>query len=416
MGHPGQSGHRPSGRPWLRGMSIARSSPTTIPAADGTLRVDRAELQTDGRVPELDALRGIACLAILVYHLKPSLVPFGWAAVDLFFVLSGYLITSILIRHEGSPHFLRNFYVRRGLRIWPIYYLTVLAVVVLGPILPVPTRWDGLAYYLTYTQNLPLYWSDTAPAFSPYVGHLWTLANEEQFYIFWPLLVCLFGRKSVIPLAAALAATSVAARGTGFNSWLLLARADGFALGGLLAALLANRQRVAQRLRLFRSGFVATTFAAAAFVAVVISKGWLPTFGRPPKGAAFSVLAINVVFAAIVGLAATHAGRRSLGWLRARWLVRVGVISYGLYMYHFLFLAIGGDVMRTWRGHGSMIVDVLMLVASYVLAVVSWERVEKPILALKDRFGYAGPSARRPPYANTRMVEAVSEQSRETAV
>lgn len=395
MGRPRHQGS-PLGLFRRRTASGQPSPAAVITGHEGLLRVDRpahSEPKADARVPELDALRGIACLAILIYHLKPSLVPFGWAAVDLFFVLSGYLITSILIRHEGSPRFLTNFYVRRGLRIWPIYYLTVLAIVFLAPLLPVPTRWEGLAYYLTYTQNLTLYWSDKAPAFSPYVGHLWTLANEEQFYIFWPLLICLCGRRWVIPLAAALAATSVAARGAGFNSWLLLARADGFALGGLLAALVADRQRVAKQLPLFRGGFIAVALAGAAFLAVVVSKGWLPTFGRPPKGAAFSVLAINAAFAAVVGLVATHVGHRSLAWLRARWLVRVGVISYGLYMYHFILLSLGGDVMRSWRGHGSMIVDVVMLAASYVLAVVSWERVEKPILGLKDRFAYATPAA-----------------------
>ncbi len=125
----------------------------------------------------------------------PSLVPFGWASVDLFFVLSGYLITAILIRYERSPRLLVNFYARRGLRIWPVYYLTVAAVVVLGPILPVPTKWDGLGYYVLYLQNLPMYWSGKVPAFSPYVAHLWTLACEEQFYLIWPALVVLFGRR-----------------------------------------------------------------------------------------------------------------------------------------------------------------------------------------------------------------------------
>jgi hypothetical protein len=123
------------------------------------------------RLLELDGLRGLACLVILVYHFRPPLVPYGWAAVDLFFVLSGYLITSILIRNEGSPRLLRNFYVRRGLRIWPIYYVTILALAIAGPWLPRPTNCAGLGYYLTYTQNLPLYWSGRVPPFSPYAAH-----------------------------------------------------------------------------------------------------------------------------------------------------------------------------------------------------------------------------------------------------
>jgi peptidoglycan/LPS O-acetylase OafA/YrhL len=170
------------------------------------------------RVLELDGLRGLACLTIMVYHFRPVIVPYGWSSVDLFFVLSGYLITAILIRHEGSPRLRRNFYARRGLRIWPVYYLTILALVIVGPWLPKPTNWSGLGYFLTYTQNLPFYWSGRVPPFSPYVAHLWTLANEEQFYIIWPLLVVMIGRRAVIPLALGLAAVSVWARARGFSS------------------------------------------------------------------------------------------------------------------------------------------------------------------------------------------------------
>src|SRR5262245_4877090 len=78
-----------------------------------------------GRVAELDSVRGLAALAVLVYHANSAWLPFGWAAVDLFFVLSGYLITSIIVRNGDSAGFLRNFYVRRGLRTWPIYYLLI---------------------------------------------------------------------------------------------------------------------------------------------------------------------------------------------------------------------------------------------------------------------------------------------------
>ena len=147
------------------------------------------------RVLELDGLRGLACLTILAYHIRPAAVPYGWTSVDLFFVLSGYLITAILVRHRGSPGLLKSFYARRGLRIWPIYYLTIVVLVILGPWLPRPTSWNGLGYYLTYTQNIPRYWSGRVPAFSPYLNHFWTLANEEQFYIVWPILVITLGRR-----------------------------------------------------------------------------------------------------------------------------------------------------------------------------------------------------------------------------
>ena len=82
----------------------------------------------------------------------------GWAAVDFFFVLSGYLITSIILTFSREKHFLFHFYMRRGLRIWPVYFLTVLMTAAAVPFLPRPYEPAGLLYLLTYTQNLPLYW------------------------------------------------------------------------------------------------------------------------------------------------------------------------------------------------------------------------------------------------------------------
>jgi peptidoglycan/LPS O-acetylase OafA/YrhL len=346
------------------------------------------------RVLELDGLRGIACLTILGYHIRPRAVPFGWASVDLFFVLSGYLITAILIRYEGSPRFLRNFYVRRGLRIWPVYYMTILAVVIAGPWLRWPTIWDGIGYHLTYTQNLPLYWSSRVPLFSPYVAHFWTLANEEQFYIVWPLLVVMLGRRAVIPLAVGLATLSVAARARGFDSWLLLARADGFAAGGILALILANPDRVAQRIVTYRRAFTSVALVALAFVVIAIAGGDLPSFGRPSGGAAVSILAINVVFACVVGLVATHAGRPAVAWLRRPRLVHLGTISYGLYVYHFIVLMLADDILVAIYGHGrTSVINVFLIVLTYAMAAASWFWFEKPILNLKRRFEYRGSNA-----------------------
>src|SRR4051812_9144594 len=110
------------------------------------------------RVPELDALRAFAAGIVLLFHLRPEGFVFGWTGVDLFFVLSGYLITTIILQHQAAPGFLRNFYVRRGLRIWPLYYLTLFGLVALNPFLPRPQPMAGLPYYLTYTQNVPSYW------------------------------------------------------------------------------------------------------------------------------------------------------------------------------------------------------------------------------------------------------------------
>jgi peptidoglycan/LPS O-acetylase OafA/YrhL len=383
-----------------RGLARSRSSSRTErqPISGHSARVDAGSSPDLGcavpRTLELDGLRGLACLTILVYHFRPVLVPYGWASVDFFFVLSGYLITAILIRHADSPRLLRNFYVRRGLRIWPVYYVTILALAIVGPWLPRATAWDGLGYYLAYAQNLPLYWSSRVPPFSPYAAHLWTLANEEQFYIVWPALVVVLGRRAVIPLGLGLVALSVWARGHGFSPLLLLARADGFALGGILAAILSSSERIARHAAAIRRGFASLALVALAVVIIAMVRGMLPTFGRPPTGAAFSVLAINLVFAGLVGLVVTHAGRPAVAWLRRPRLVHIGTLSYGLYVYHYIILVLSDDMLVAFRGYGrTSLFNVPVILLIYAMAVVSWAWFEKPLLDLKRRFPYRASNA-----------------------
>jgi peptidoglycan/LPS O-acetylase OafA/YrhL len=288
-----------------------------------------------------------------------------------------------------------NFYARRGLRIWPIYYLVVLAIAALGPFLPKPTNPAGLPYYLTYTQNIQLYWSGRVPEFSPYLAHLWTLAIEEQFYILWPALLCLAGVRRVVPLALLVVAASVAARAQGFDTWLLIARSDGFALGGILAAILAKPAMTQARMLKLSLLFRLLAAVSLAYLAVVVARGELPTFGRPPKGAAISVLGLNALFLSIVGLVVLNAGKPSLSWLRNRRLCRIGTISYGLYMYHFVVLMLVSDIARAFGRRGKPFwMDVLMMILTFVLARLSWRYIEQPILNLKDRFAYPASQGR----------------------
>jgi peptidoglycan/LPS O-acetylase OafA/YrhL len=173
------------------------------------------------RVRELDAMRGLAAIAIVVYHLWVLPISLLGAAVDLFFVLSGYLITSIILSHPPSERFLLAFYVRRGLRIWPIYYLSLFVVVAINPWTPRPGSLGGLPYFLTFTQNLPYYWSDVAPSFITAFRHTWSLAVEEQFYIVWPALLWVVGRKGLGPAALSLVALATVTRSLDWYPWIL---------------------------------------------------------------------------------------------------------------------------------------------------------------------------------------------------
>jgi peptidoglycan/LPS O-acetylase OafA/YrhL len=347
------------------------------------------------RVRELDAVRGLAALCIVVYHFRASVLPFGWGAVDLFFVLSGFLITSIILKHGDSRGFLAAFYVRRGLRIWPIYYLSVLALVLLGPWLIRPNNLAGLPYTLAYLQNVPHYWGGPPEDFTWYLKHTWTLAIEEQFYLVWPPLVLLAGKRRLPALAAAVVVVALVARASGLYWWLLLSRCDGFAIGALLAWTLRDadgtrRNRLTIRRVLVPIGLVSLVYLAIEHVA-----GGLPDHGPPPRPAS-TILALNLLSGAIVGLVASHEGSPALRFLRGPVLAYLGTISYGLYLYHMILFRMKMDYVAAHGLAGSRLLDWLVLAASFLVAAVSWHVLERPILAWKDRFAYRKDVLRTP--------------------
>ena len=295
-------------------------------------------------------MRGLACLLIFVHHLIPHRIPWGWAAVDLFFVVSGYLITNIVVKFSREKGFLYHFYMRRRLRIWPVYFLTVGLMAALVPFLPRPYAVAGMPYLVTFTQNVPLYWTTESLTFSSYLQHTWSLAIEEQFYLLWPPLVCLVGRRGVIPLSIAVVSVSVSARMLGFNWWLLLARSDGMALGALLAAW-SSTSRVAPLTGSCRQfAFVALILAAATYLGILTAIGGIP-LGRLPRWPALTVLVAGLAGFGMVGLVLCRLGSPELRPLKARWLVAVGKLSYGIYMYHFIILCLSDDA-ASWFGLG----------------------------------------------------------------
>jgi peptidoglycan/LPS O-acetylase OafA/YrhL len=352
------------------------------------------------RIPELDALRAIAASAILIFHLSPRSFPPGWTGVDLFFVLSGYLITTILITQSTSRRVLLAFYVRRALRIWPIYYLGLGILVAINRWIPEPYALTAWPYYLTYTQNVPLYWTSRTPPFTPAYDHTWTLALEEQYYVLWPVLVSIARGRWLPWLCVATAAVAYVGR-SGFELYflwpivtrplperVLLARCDGFALGGLLAWLFGPSGFSRGR----RLGVLALALAVSG---LHLGRGFAvggPSFlGLPtPADPATTILMVELFYFAIVGLVLLYAGHPLLLPLRWPWLCKIGVISYGIYLYHYpVYWAIDG-----WGRKGIMLYDqpwyerVLKIALTLLIAWFSWHLVERPFLKLKDRVPY----------------------------
>jgi len=345
------------------------------------------------RIKELDSIRGVAALAIVVYHLWfPQVGAFG-LAVDLFFVLSGYLITSILLNNALSERFLLSFYWRRSLRIWPIYYLTLTVLVLTNPFLPTPGNLEDLPYYLTYTQEIPHAWAGREPTFPLAFRHTWTLAIEEQFYVFWPALLWTVGRKRLAVLASTLIGLAVVTRAFNLNQFILITRCDGLALGGLLAGLVGDRGQAYTMPAGDRARFTRLALGLAGLVALALVAERLfgaCWWGLIPTATSESLkkLGTNLVAFALVGIIVIHAGHPRLRCLRDRRLVYLGTISYGIYLYHHFLFKLWENLATQFHWPENVAVDLIKLSASISLAAFSWHFIERPILGLKERFCY----------------------------
>jgi peptidoglycan/LPS O-acetylase OafA/YrhL len=355
------------------------------------------------RVPELDALRAFAAAVVLLFHLRPPIFVFGSTGVDLFFVLSGYLITKIILDNSEAPGFFRNFYARRGLRIWPIYYLSLLALVALNPFLSKPQPLTGLPYYLTYTQNIQYYWHREPAPFHVAFRHTWTLALEEQFYILWPALVMAVGQKRLIKTCLLVVALAFCARdglffGAPYSLYILPSRCDGFALGGLLAAMLKSVERGTPRHRQITRAFLSIFVASTGYIGhAFYRQGMIGFLGLPtPAAPGATMLAVNLFYFGLVGTVVCTHGHRALAPLRLRPLAYLGQISYGIYMYHYMtYWALDG-FGAGFNDKQSWDINILKVAATLVLSMLSWELIERPILSLKDKFRYRPRVAHRP--------------------
>jgi peptidoglycan/LPS O-acetylase OafA/YrhL len=370
----------------------------------------------DGRLPALDGVRGLAVLMVLVFHFSSwtgtalrslgplrYLMQLGWCGVDLFFVLSGFLITGILWDARGAPHALRNFYVRRVLRIFPLYYAALAAVfLVAAPLWRANDKLQeaaGLQIWLwTYLTNVGI----TLRGIEGFhgLGHFWSLAVEEHFYLFWPLLVLRLPRQKLLRVCAAVAlgapvlrAALVLLRAPHEAVYMLTpSRMDSLALGGLLA--LAARAPGGLQALLPKARLALPLCGALA--AAMLLPGW--QWGRLEalyEGALYSLLALS--FGGLVVLAA--AGGSVARALSAPALRALGKYSYCLYVAHHLMRplferAFGVERLSAALPQPAAVLAFVLLAGacSYAVAFASWHLFEKRFVQLKSRFEYAAPA------------------------
>jgi peptidoglycan/LPS O-acetylase OafA/YrhL len=395
LARPGTTGSTYAGRP---------AAPPRVPA---------------GYVPEVDALRCIAMTAVIGIHC--GLLPIGWMGVWLFFVISGFAVTTSLFsaKHHASGAWSRvgTFYARRAVRIWPIYFLFIAANVVAILVLGDYGTMRQVPWLLTFTQNIEMIIATYAPGTAwDGFGHLWTLSVEQQFYLVFPFLLFLPGRRSqsVILLAMIAAAplirylTAQWAVGHGFDDIHTAfavyafgpAQFDAFAIGCLIAMF---RQEIAQNKRIaVWAGALAAAITLAYVTTYLIVN--LTIIGHLSVGIMRNVLSgiaygqgreiwgyfvpDALAAAALIGILSGE--RHLLRLCRLPGLQAIGRISYGGYLYHLPVLMILGALFPPFSarvsGPASYAAHLLLFVCAFAITVgVAWLSfwfIERPISGL----------------------------------
>ena len=342
-------------------------------------------------VPSLDGVRGIAILAVFFFHCSLRLEglwsvagSWGWMGVDLFFVLSGFLITGILLDTHGarSRFYYGGFYGRRVLRIVPAFLALMVALVVAPALTGQSSATHGL-----FVMHEPWYWAFLANGLIAFYGWggvipqtapLWSLAVEEQFYLIWPSVVRRITTRGIVRLGIALIALASIARlvlalyGVNGNTLYVSmpTRADLLAWGALLAALVRTPNGVSVIRRLLWPALA----GASVVVAAVVLREWSPFFSnRAMVIAGYPAIAVSA--ACLVAIAIVY----DPPVLRLSWLRGIGKVSYGFYLWHMTAIAVLVQLLP----HPSAWLIPLAFLLSLVPTLISWYLIERPALSLK---------------------------------
>lgn len=356
-------------------------------------------LSIKGYVPQLDSLRAIAVLLVIFHHWLPeksivNILPNGPLGVNTFFVLSGFLITSILLKSKDDfeskqisrGRVFKNFYIRRSLRIFPIYYLLLILFWLLND----PEILKNGIYYFTYTSNFLFFNQQSFPA---RLAHLWSLGVEEQFYLLWPFLM-IFVRKKWLPFVIGMFLTIgistnyiITSKGWWVNIF-TPACFDAFAIGAMLSFCSIYRHDIIQEIQKKYNWIL--LFSFLLLLADIFNLHSLPS------------RTIHSIFAGSLVFYCLYQNNNRIGnyILNHKWLQSMGKISYGIYLYHLFVPEMWGAVIRYASSHN---IDLLYnqsipgnlkttwLFIQYFIVVIllsklSWHIIEKPINLLKGRF------------------------------
>jgi peptidoglycan/LPS O-acetylase OafA/YrhL len=349
-------------------------------------------------IPALDGMRGVAILLAMLAHFEaaaseaigePSrgLSALGWFGVDLFFALSGFLITGILLDAKGTPHYFRDFYARRALRIFPLYYGVLAALFLVGPA-------AGFARGIRAAigRDQAWFWCYGVNALIALKGrlfplaHFWSLAVEEHFYLAWPLVVLALPRRRLIAsclgliVVAAAVRVALLGRANPLAIYVLTpCRMDALAAGAAFAAAVRGPEGFAGIRRKTRW----LAFAGCVLLAGLAAWRW-PLTELDPVAQSVGYTLTGATFAALVALA-TDPGSPLGRPLDCAPLRFMGKYSYGAYVYHPFVMGLVGSHLHRYPQSVPLGIAV-MTATTFAVAWASWQVYERPFIRLKRLF------------------------------
>jgi peptidoglycan/LPS O-acetylase OafA/YrhL len=390
------------------------------------------------RIVELDGIRAFAILAVIAHHYYPfttmfyGVAEFGWAGVELFFVLSGFLITSILLQLKNRPHPYKIFYARRILRIFPPYYAVLLLISIIALLQGDHFSWTkmvGRIFFLQSFANSPAVFAKILhtlqgkfPFPNPFVQNIlpeamhgfyvhggfskstvptWSLSVEEWFYVLWAPIVLHFPRKisAAICMITCLGALLIRWFGfLGFDTYFdFFSRIDVLMGGALLALWIEHRHNLPKSVQERRDAMLLWASTIALLLVAAILYSCRPILGHEIRDSRlFMVLGLPLVVLGLSGLLShiiKHTGSTRLlhRFLRLKPLVSIGTVSYTLYLVHIpIFFLVNQaaarlGIMPEKSYTGAIAIATTSFACSLILALFSFRYFETPILAYKDR-------------------------------
>lgn len=363
---------------------------------------------TDRRQPHLDGVRGVAILFVLAWHYLGCQVASDapwilraaklasnpmWSGVDLFFVLSGFLICGILLDHKKAPNYFQVFYWRRICRIFPLYFLLVGSFlggsILFGTDERFSDLFTGRVPIWTYCVFIQNYWMSMLDEYGcRWLAVTWSLAVEEQFYMIIPLIVWWSSRRFLLALfcAGIIAAPLLRLWLPGFHAMATLPwRGEGLCFGGLLAMLMRNQSFVHRAKSLPRTTWLGGLIAFMMIVGVLeifnLQPGWQMVWTR------------TLGYAVLVLLATVQPAGIRLSFLTHPWLVWFGLRSYSIYLLHELIVGLTHGYFRgeapeihQWSDFG---ITFAALIVTLVISALSYSLIEAPMMKIGHKLRYA---------------------------